>query len=135
MLSAAVVLTASALLLGVSTWAATGRREAFSTALRIGGCYLVPVLLIGAAAALLAALGPRWPVLSWAIVVWTTVVGFLAEALDLPEWARDLSPAHAVGVLPIDDPDLRMIGHQGGAALVLLVASLLVFQRRSLRAG
>lgn len=135
LLSSAAVLTASALLLGLSTWAVSGQEGAFSTALEIGCAYLVPVLLIAAVSALLAALGPRWPVLGWTMVLWTVVVGFLAEALDLPEWARDLSPVHMVGVLPIDDPALPAIAYQGGTVLALLVASLLVFRRRDLKAG
>jgi len=133
--SAAVVLIVSALLLGSSTWAVSGQEESFSTALEVGCAYLAPVLLIAAVSALLAALGPHLPVAGWAIVLWTVVVGFLAEVLDLPEWARDLSPVHMVGVLPVDDPDLQVIAYQGGAALVLLVTSLIVFRRRSLRAG
>jgi len=135
LVSSAVVLIASALLLGLSTWATSGQKEAFDTALEIGGCYLVPVLLVGSVSALLAALGPRWPILNWTIILWTAVIGFLAEALDLPEWARDLSPAHAVGVLPVDDADPRVIVGQGVAAVITLIASLLAFRRRSLRAG
>ncbi|MDO4899478.1 ABC transporter permease [Actinomyces sp.] len=135
LLSSAAVLVASALLLGMSTWAVSGERGALGTALKIGACYLPAVLLIAAASAVLAALGPRWPVLGWAIVLWMVVVGFLAEALDLPEWARDLSPAHLVGVLPVDDPDPQVIAYQGAAAATLLPVSLLIFRRRSLRAG
>ena len=135
LLSAVCVLVLSAAVLGVSIWGVADRSVPVSSVLEVGWAYLPPVVLIGALQALLVSLGPRWCALGWVPVAWTAVVGFLAEALRLPEWARDLSPAHMVGSLPVDDPDPRVITGQCAAAAALLALSLLVFSRRSLRAG
>ena len=135
LLSAACVLCLSASVLGVSIWGVADRSVPVASVLEVGWAYLPPVVLIGALQALLVSLDPRWCALGWVPVAWTAVVGFLAEALRLPEWARDLSPAHMVGSLPVDDPDPRVITGQCAAAAALLALSLLVFSRRSLRAG
>lgn len=135
LLSAACVLCLSASVLGVSIWGVADRSVPVASVLEVGWAYLPPVVLIGALQALLASLGPRWCALGWVPVAWTAVVGFLAEALHLPEWARDISPAHMVGSLPVDDPDPQVIAGQCAAAAALLALSLLVFSRRSLRAG
>ena len=130
-----IVLGASALALAGGIWAVTRDAPAAWAALEVGGAYAAPVLLVAALDALLSAIGPRWSVAGWVVAAWMAVVMLLAEALRLPEWARDLSPAHMVGVLPVDDPDLGVIAVQGAAALILLAASLILFQRRDLRAG
>jgi len=122
LLSAACVLVLSASVLGVSIWGVADRSVPVASVLEVGWAYLPPVVLIGALQALLASLGPRWCALGWVPVAWTAVVGFLAEALRLPEWARDLSPAHMVGSLPVDDPDPRVITGQCAAAAALLGA-------------
>ncbi|AWE43409.1 ABC transporter [Actinobaculum sp. 313] len=135
LLSSLLVVAASALILGIGTAASSGQSESIRTAVEVGSSYLASVLLIGALSAVLAAIGPRWPVVGWVAIAWTVVVGFLAEALQLPEWARDISPAHMVGVLPVDTPDPRVIVGQLAAATVLLGCSLFIFRRRSLKAG
>ncbi|SPT53375.1 ABC-2 family transporter protein [Actinomyces bovis] len=133
--SAVVVLELSALVLGLSTWAVTGELETLWVALRVGRDYLLPTLVIAGVAALLASLGPRWPGAAWLLVAWTAVVGFLAEVLRLPEWARDLSPAYMVGVLPVDHPHGTVLVGQAVAAVLLLTASWWLFRRRELCAG
>jgi len=62
-------------------------------------------------------------------------VGFLGEALRLPEWAENLSPLHLVGALPLDDPDGAALAGLAMAGVVLLAGSVLVFRGRDLRAG
>lgn len=133
--SCLVALGAGALALAAGIWAVTGEKASALVALQIAWGYAVPVVLIVAVESLLAALGPRWHVAGWALVVWTVVVGFLAGELRLSEWARDLSVTHAVGVLPADDPDPRVIVAEGVAALVLMAVAQWVFGRRDLRAG
>ena len=135
LLSAAGVLILSASVLAVSIWAVADGSVPVGSALEVGWANLPAAALIGALQALLASLGPRWYVLGWVPVAWTAVVGFLAEALRLPEWARDLSPTHMIGRLPVDDPDLRVVAGQCAATAVLLALSLAVFGRRNLCAG
>ena len=125
----------SVLLLGATTCWTTGESASLTAALRSGASYAAPVLLVAAVAAALGAISPRLAPLAWIVVVWMVVVGFLAEALRLPEWARDLSFAHMVGVLPVDEPSTGIIAAQWAAAAVLLAAAAALFAARDLRAG
>lgn len=131
----ACVLVLPSLVMGVAIWWVSDQEVPVSSVLEIGWGYLPPVLLVGALLALLASLGPHGWRFGWVVVAWTAAVGLLAEALRLPEWARDLSPAHLVGNLPVDEPDVGVLVGQCAAAAVLLALSLVVFCRRSLRAG
>lgn len=133
--SSLVALCGGTLALAAGIWAVTGEKDSALAALQIAWGYAAPVMLIVAVESVLVAFGPRWHVAGWVIVVWTVVVGFLAGELRLPEWARDLSVTHAVGVLPADDPDPWVITGEGVAALALMVVALVLFERRDLRAG
>jgi ABC-2 type transport system permease protein len=46
------------------------------------------------------AVQPRWAPAAWLLVATATVVSFLAETIDLPQWLRDLSPFEHVPALP-----------------------------------
>lgn len=129
------VMAISSLTLGVSTWCVSGERAALRTALTVGVGYATPVVLMTAVCAALCALGPRWTALGWLPVGWCFTVGFLGEALRLPQWSRDLSPLHLVGTLPVDDPDRTAVIGLGLASVVLLAGSVAAFRRRDLRAG
>lgn len=129
------VLLAGVVALGLSTWASTGERAALTTALGVGLGYAVPVLFVTAIAALLRGALPRVAPAAWVLVGWIVLVGFLAESLRLPGWARDLSPLHLVGNLPREDPSGAAILALAVATLLLLALSTLAFRRRDLRAG
>lgn len=121
--------------LGLAAWAATGQRVNLVTALEVGTGYAVPVVFVAAVAALLRAAVPRAAALAWLLVGWIVLVGFLAEVLRIPDWARDLSPLHLVGTLPQDEPSVTAVLGLGAGAAVLLGLSLVVFRRRDLRVG
>lgn len=78
------------------------------------------VALTAAVAALLVAALPRWAMLSWGLVTIATVVGLLGNTLDLPQWARNLSPFEHVPALPAADFEVFPI-----VALVALTAAAL----------
>lgn len=134
-LGAALILLAAAAALGVSAALATGDRAGVGSALGAGMALVPAVLLIVAVGAAVAAVAPRAVGAAWLLVGWASVVGLLAETLRLPGWARNLSPLHAVGQVPIEDPS--------GPALILLVGltgvvagvALVRFRVRDLVAG
>lgn len=69
----------------------------------LAGAALVMVpapLVLAAVAFVLVGVAPRWSLLAWLGLVVAVVVGLLAEVLDLPGWARDLSPLQHVPALP-----------------------------------
>ncbi|VEG29967.1 ABC transporter permease [Actinomyces howellii] len=135
LLGAQLVLGTSCLLLGLSTWAVTGDRADMTTAVSVGIGYSVPVACAVCLCSALAACGPRWAPAGWLVLGWILVVGFLAQALRLPEWSRDLSPLHLVGRLPVDAVDGLAVAGLALAAALLLGASVVVFRRRDLVAG
>ena len=124
------VLVAGALALGIATWAVTGRFEDLRVAAFVGAAYAVPVLLVMALAALLASWGAGWARLAWPVVGWAAIVGMLGETLRLPDWARQTSPLHAVGNLPVDDPDAAVLVCMAIVAVALAVFSQSAFGRR-----
>lgn len=133
--TALLILALGCLSLGLVTWAVLDDGEAMSTAVGLALGYAVPVLTVATIAAALRALGGRWAGLAWLLVGWIAAVGFLAETLRLPGWARDISPMHLVGTLPQEDPDLMAISVLAALALVLLALSAVLFRRRDLSAG
>lgn len=134
-LSSLAVLAAGMLALGLSTWASTGDRAALTTALGVGVGYAVPVLFVSAVAGLLRGALPRVAPAAWVLVGWIVLVGFLAETLRIPGWARDLSPLHLVGTLPQEDPSLVATVALAAGGAILLALSTAAFRRRDLRTG
>ncbi|MCE1177785.1 MAG: hypothetical protein LWW86_01940 [Micrococcales bacterium] len=59
----------------------------------------------------------------------------LGETLGLREWARDLSPLHAVGQVPIEEPSAAAMLALALATVAMLSAGALAFRRRDLVAG
>ncbi len=75
--------------------------------------------VLGAVAFLLCTAVPRRALFAWAAMVLSSAMGLLAAALDLPMWARDLSPFQHVPAMPAADFAL--------APLVLLTLVAAVF--------
>jgi len=57
------------------------------------------------------------------------------DLLDLPEWARNLSPLHWMGAVPRDDWNQLAALIMTVLAAALVVAATAVYERRDLRAG
>ncbi|MEU4159279.1 hypothetical protein [Actinoplanes sp. NPDC026670] len=97
--------------------------------------YLPAVWLITVAAVVLQSVTPRAVAVAWLFVGWGIVVCLRADMLDVPEWARRLSPLYWVGAVPRDDWDRPAALAMTAGALVLAAAAVVAFQRRDLRAG
>lgn len=134
-LEALVVLAAQGAALGAATAWATGRPGNVASSLEGAAVTMPAVLLVGAVALAVRAVMPPVAPAAWALVGWVAVVGFLADALDLPTWARRLSPVDAVGRVPIEDPRLGTLVAFSVAAGVLALVGAVAFARRDLRAG
>ena len=93
------------------------------------------VAFVVAIAALLRAAAPQVAGMIWLLVAWIVLVGFLAETLRIPDWARDLSPLHLVGTLPQEDPALAAVLGLTAGTVLAFTASALAIGRRDLRAG
>jgi ABC-2 type transport system permease protein len=58
--------------------------------------------VLGAVAFVLCCAVPRWALAAWVGLVVAVVVGFFGEVLDLPPWARALSPLDHVPSVPAE---------------------------------
>lgn len=133
--AAVLILLLGCLALGITTWAVLDDSGAMGTVMEIAAGYAVPTVFVTSVAALLCGVGGAWYGLTWLLVGWIAVVGFLADTLQLAEWSRLLSPLHAVGQLPQDDPAFTVVVGLGAGAVLLLLGSLAVFGRRDLSTG
>ncbi|MEV5988025.1 hypothetical protein AB0L85_23900 [Streptomyces sp. NPDC052051] len=97
--------------------------------------YTPAVLLLAVIALALHSVNPRVVTVTWLAVGWGIVVCLRADLLDLPEWARRLSPVHWVGAVPRDAWDRPAALVMTLLALALAAVAVLAFQRRDLRAG
>ncbi len=97
--------------------------------------YLPSVLLVGALAGLGFAVRPRLSGLGWVVLTWAAVVAMLAETLQLPGWARDVSPLEHTGRVPVDAVDGTALAILAGAAVVVAALAGVRFVRRDLVAG
>lgn len=96
----------------------------------------LPAALVVIAVAVAAwSLRARFAVVGWVLVAWASVVGMLADTLRLAEWARDLSPLHHVGRVPIDPVSVPATVWLAAIAVALLVAAALRWRSRDLAAG
>lgn len=130
-----VAISTASLSLGGVARLATGHELAFMDSVQAGLTYVAPVVLLTCLAVLAGAVS-RWGVgLAWALLGWAAMVAILADALRLPEWARDVSVFHVVGLVPVEAADEAALIGFTAAAAVLVTVGISVFQRRSLRAG
>lgn len=93
---------------------------------------LPAVLVLTGATALLVAFVPRRAALAWALYALVSVVAFLGDALDLPGWARGLSPFHHLPEPPVEAVSWWPLASVTAVAGVLVGLSLVRFRRRDL---
>lgn len=103
----------------------------------LGACvaYAVAVLAVVACVGLALAAAPRASWVGWIVLAWIAVVGVLADALRLPEWARRLSPLELVGRVPVDQADAKAVVVLGVAGVAAVFVGAIAVVRRDLRAG
>ncbi|MEN2424340.1 hypothetical protein AABB02_40350 [Streptomyces rimosus] len=97
--------------------------------------YTPAVLLLAVTALALQSVNPRTVTVAWLAVGWGIVVCLRADLLDLPEWARRLSPLHWVGAVPQEAWDRPAALFMTLLALAVAAVGALAFHHRDLRAG
>lgn len=91
--------------------------------------------LVAGLAMALTLVRPRLGAVSWALVVWALVVAWLAETLDLPDWARRISPFAWLGEVPLEAWDRPAAVIMSVLAVAICAAGVGVLGRRDLVAG
>jgi ABC-2 type transport system permease protein len=96
----------------------------------LAGAYLPPVAVFVALTVAVYAWVPRATGALWAVFGWVMVVGILAQALSLPEWAQQLSPFWWVSNALADGLEWDRLGALSGIAAVLFLLAFAGFRRR-----
>lgn len=103
---------------------------------QVGRCTLGAVTTIPAVwvmlglTVLLVGLVPRWADVAWAAVVAVAVIGFLGDALDLPDTLLAISPFHYLPAVPAESPSLVVTLVCMALAVVLTGLGLAALDRR-----
>jgi ABC-2 type transport system permease protein len=92
------------------------------------------VLFVLAVAVAVVAFVPRAATAVWVIVVWAVFVAWFGELLNLPAWARNLSPIGHTPLVPYDGVRATPLIVLGVAALALVVVAVVGFRRRDVTA-
>ncbi|GGK59034.1 ABC transporter permease [Ornithinimicrobium pekingense] len=119
---------------GVGVLTATGETTWVGELTVASLAYVPATLLLGSVAVALLGLAPRWSGLAWVPVVWTAIVVFLGDLLDLPGWARDLSPFARTPMLPGADVELTPLLVMAGLTLLLTAVGFVGLRRRDIPA-
>lgn len=96
--------------------------------------YVPATLLLGAVAVALVGAVPRLSGLAWLPVVWASVVVFLGDLLDLPQWARNLSPLAHTPLVPGADVEAGPLVVMTVLAAALVAVGLVGLRRRDVTA-
>lgn len=95
--------------------------------------YLPGVLVMAALAAALFGAWPRGATLAWVAVAYALVVGYFGELLELPQWARNVSPLAATPFVPVEEVSAVPLLVLSTLAVVLAAVAFAVFRRRDVQ--
>ncbi|MCT3288576.1 ABC transporter permease [Lactiplantibacillus pentosus] len=96
-------------------------------------CAYVPAMLVMiAAASALAGWLPKWRVVAWAWVGYAFFSLYLGNLIDLPRWARRLTPIGFVNKVPIKAIDWTTSGWCLAIAVLILIIAAFGYRRRDL---
>lgn len=129
------VLLMTGLGLGAGMTITTGQGGWLSEMTLAALTYAPATLLLGSVAVALLGLRPRWGALAWLPLVWSAIVVFLGELLDLPGWANGLSPLHHTPLAPEAEIAATPLLVMSGCALALTLAGVLGLRQRDVGAA
>jgi ABC-2 type transport system permease protein len=127
-----VVLVAGGLGLGIGAAVVVGDGMLVVDEVAAALARLPAVLVLTGATTLLVAVAPRRALLAWALFAVVAVVAFLADTLDLPGWARGMSPFHHLPETPAEQLSWWRLAAVAGVAAALTGMSMVAIRRRDL---
>lgn len=118
--------------LGLGVYAATGDIGWVTELTAASLAYVPATLVLGSVAVALYGAMPRLSGLAWVPVVWATIVVFLGDMLDLPGWAKKLSPLAHTPLVPGADLEILPLLLMTGLAVLLTLAGFLGLRSRDI---
>jgi ABC-2 type transport system permease protein len=111
----------------------TGDVGSFGRLFAASLAYVPAVWVLAGLAVAAVGLAPRLaPGLAWGAVAYVVVIAIVAQPLNWPDWASDLSPFAWTPLVPIEAWTTAVAVSLVGAVLVLLAAGFAGFRRRDL---
>lgn len=120
---------------GLGMWLGTGDLSWVGRLTVASLAYLPAILLLGAVALAIYGLVPAASAWAWAPVVWATLVLYLGELLNLPDWMRNLSPIQWVPLAPMEAVEALPLVVMGALALGFTAVGFAAFRRRDVTPG
>ena len=109
---------------------ATGDADLVADIVSAGLGYLPAVTVVVSLAAALIGWAPRALGLVWLLVIWGVVVFYVADLLDWPQWAANVSPFDHVAPRPAQHGDTPELLWLSTITLTLLFAGATGYRRR-----
>lgn len=134
LLGALLVAMAGGLGLGVGAAVVTDDPTYVTQMLAAMVVFMPGVAVLAAIGFALWGVAPRLALLAWAGLVWAVVVGLFGEVLDLPQWARDISPLEAVPALPATELTFAPLLTLAAVAVLLCAVGFVGLNRRDISA-
>lgn len=118
--------------LGLGAAVSTGDSDLFARMVGALVAYAPASAVVASVAFALWGLAPRLAMLGWVPLVYVAVVGLFAQMLDLPQWARNISPFEHVPGLPAEGFDAAPLLVLSVVAAAVFVVGFVGFRRRDL---
>jgi ABC-2 type transport system permease protein len=133
LLGSALLVVVMGLMSGVAHGLAAGDVRGEAGRMVVAGLGQVPAVWVFAGIGLaLFGLLPHGTPLSWAAVVAGFLITWIGPAVNLPQWALDVSPFTHLPSLPVADPTVTPYAWLLAAAAALVVVGLAALRRRDL---
>ncbi|MEL7604142.1 MAG: ABC transporter permease, partial [Bacillota bacterium] len=120
------------LLLAAGLSATAGGALAFGEMLKAGLCYLPAIWAMVGLAVLLVGILPRLTALVWAVFGYTFLVMYFGRIVDVPEWARRITPFGNIPQLPVQEFSALPLAMLTFAAAVLAALGVWRYKARDI---
>jgi ABC-2 type transport system permease protein len=127
-----LLMLASGVMIGLGYLSATGRTDEFLPVMAAAAAQWVAMVVLGAFTLALTGFGTRWALFGWIGVIVGFVVGFLGNTLDLPQWARNVSPFEHVPAMPAAPFDATPLLVLAAVAVAFTTVAMIAIRRRDL---
>lgn len=130
-----VVALLGGLALGIGVATASGEPGEVSRLTGSTLAYVPAVLVIGALTVTLYAARPALQSVGWLAYAFVAIAAMLGDTLQLPEWARNISPLDWVGRVPVDPTAWWALATAGAVTAALGGLAAMLLRRRDIPAG
>ncbi|WP_249871495.1 ABC transporter permease [Oceanobacillus saliphilus] len=105
----------------------------FRTLFNAGMIYLPAIWIMIGAAVLLVGSAPKLSGLIWLYLIYSFIIVYLGDLLQLPEWLSKLSPFGHIPQIPVEEMDILVVIIVTIVAITLTVGGFIGYNRRDIK--